>query len=280
LPVEGRLILFALTGLGNAVLERLAAEGLAPDLLVTRAEPGPYPYEALPFIGEVASRLGIPHKLDVAGESDVVARGASLLLAATYHRRIGARVRNACGAAINLHPSLLPRNRGPNPFFWAIHNGDRMTGVTAHALTEGLDDGAICGQAKLPIAADETQTSLRRKLSALAADVAVSTVKLSCVGALEFRAQDEEAATSYPRVGDALLQLDLARPADHTLRHVNALREWPLARLGELKVRRVLAVEPRSDGPPRRPGPPHALWAQVADAEILFELDATPGAGN
>ena len=89
MPVDGRLVLFALTGLGNQVFERLVADGLAPDLLVTRAERGPYPYEPLPFIGEVASRLGVPHRLDAAGEAMSLRKARPLLLTATYHRKIG-----------------------------------------------------------------------------------------------------------------------------------------------------------------------------------------------
>ncbi len=273
-------MLFELTGLGNPVLERLVAEGLAPDLLVTRAERGPYPYETLPFIGDVASRFGVPHRLDATGESDVAAGGAALLLVATYHRKIGTSVLSACGTAINLHPALLPLNRGPNPFFWSIYNGDAVTGVTAHALTEGLDEGAICGQLSLQVAADETQTSLRRKLGTVAADLAVSTVRLARAGGLAFRPQEDANATRYPHVGEEHLQIDLSQPADRVRRHVNALRDWPLARLGGRRIGRILAVAPRTAGPANPAETPSTLWAAAADADILFELDAATRAGN
>lgn len=151
-----QLVLFALTGLGNAVLERLIETKQRPDLVVTRAEHTPYPYEPLPFIGDSAARAGVPCLIDTTGELEVMERGARLLLLATYHRRVGGNIAGKCDMVINLHPSLLPRNRGPNPFFWSILNGDSDSGVTAHALIDKLDAGDICLQRRIPIAPDET----------------------------------------------------------------------------------------------------------------------------
>src|SRR5262249_3710263 len=50
-----------------------------------------------------------------------------------------------------VHPSLLPRHRGPDPYFWAIDLGDEVTGVTAHRLAAEYDTGAILGSRTLPI---------------------------------------------------------------------------------------------------------------------------------
>jgi methionyl-tRNA formyltransferase len=53
--------------------------------------------------------------------------------------------------AINFHGSLLPRYRGRTPHVWAIINNERETGITAHLLTEGCDEGDIVYQEKLTI---------------------------------------------------------------------------------------------------------------------------------
>lgn len=45
--------------------------------------------------------------------------------------------------AINLHPSLLPRYRGPAPLFWQFKNGETHTGLTVHFMNERLDAGDI-----------------------------------------------------------------------------------------------------------------------------------------
>ena len=44
---------------------------------------------------------------------------------------------------INLHPSLLPRHRGPSPIQWALVCGDRATGVTTMQIDQGMDTGPI-----------------------------------------------------------------------------------------------------------------------------------------
>src|SRR5262249_25830191 len=50
---------------------------------------------------------------------------------------------------IGVHPSLLPRHRGPDPYFAAIDQGDEETGVTAHRLDGEYDTGAILGQIRV-----------------------------------------------------------------------------------------------------------------------------------
>ncbi|MDQ2645268.1 MAG: hypothetical protein M3020_15735 [Myxococcota bacterium] len=54
-------------------------------------------------------------------------------------------------AALGVHPSLLPRHRGPDPYYWAIDAGDSETGVTAHLLEPSYDTGALLGHERLAI---------------------------------------------------------------------------------------------------------------------------------
>lgn len=44
---------------------------------------------------------------------------------------------------LNVHPSLLPANRGPEPLFWTFREGGQQTGVTIHLMDEGMDSGPI-----------------------------------------------------------------------------------------------------------------------------------------
>lgn len=48
--------------------------------------------------------------------------------------------------AVNIHPSLLPKYRGPTPAFWALYHGDSETGVTFHRMTTEIDVGEFIGQ--------------------------------------------------------------------------------------------------------------------------------------
>jgi methionyl-tRNA formyltransferase len=47
---------------------------------------------------------------------------------------------------LNVHPSLLPANRGPEPLFWTFREGKHQTGVTIHLMGEGMDSGPIVSQ--------------------------------------------------------------------------------------------------------------------------------------
>jgi methionyl-tRNA formyltransferase len=58
--------------------------------------------------------------------------------------------------AINFHGSLLPKYRGRTPHVWAIINNEKETGVTAHIISEGCDEGDIILQHKIAITNEMT----------------------------------------------------------------------------------------------------------------------------
>ncbi len=60
------------------------------------------------------------------------------------------------GYAVNFHGSLLPKYRGRTPHVWAIINGEREGGITAHLMNENCDDGDIVKQIVVPIGDDDT----------------------------------------------------------------------------------------------------------------------------
>lgn len=58
--------------------------------------------------------------------------------------------------AINFHGSLLPKYRGRSPHIWAIINNEKETGVTAHIISDGCDEGDIIMQNKIVITKETT----------------------------------------------------------------------------------------------------------------------------
>ena len=65
---------------------------------------------------------------------------------------------------LNIHSSLLPKNRGPNPIQWGIINGDKFAGVTLHLVDEGIDTGPIIDQLKTKININDTWVTLSNKI--------------------------------------------------------------------------------------------------------------------
>ncbi|UQV19751.1 phosphoribosylglycinamide formyltransferase [Brevundimonas albigilva] len=71
------------------------------------------------------------------------------------------------GRMLNIHPSLLPLYPGLDTHARAIAAGDAEAGCTVHLVTEGVDEGPILDQARVPIlAGDTTETLAQRVLTA------------------------------------------------------------------------------------------------------------------
>lgn len=64
-------------------------------------------------------------------------------------------------AALNVHPSALPKYRGPSPVPWAIRNGDALMGLTVHRMTERIDAGPVLAQVSdIPIPDEVTSQDI------------------------------------------------------------------------------------------------------------------------
>ena len=93
---------------------------------------------------------------------------------------------------INVHPSLLPKYRGPAPIQWAVLNGDKETGVTIMYLDAGMDSGDIILQEKVEIGEDETTGELWNRLSRIGSKLLTKVVTDISNGIIERRPQPEE----------------------------------------------------------------------------------------
>lgn len=101
-------------------------------------------------------------------------------------------------ACVNVHPSLLPKHRGPNPFYWVLRNQESYTGVTVHHIDEGIDSGDIILQEQIPLVSGTTEHSLRAYSSHVAARLLLDAIRLVRQGETPRRKQDEAAATYDP----------------------------------------------------------------------------------
>ncbi|MBI2034006.1 MAG: methionyl-tRNA formyltransferase [Candidatus Liptonbacteria bacterium] len=99
---------------------------------------------------------------------------------------------------IGVHPSLLPKYRGPTPIQNAILNGEKETGVTLYLLDEKVDHGEIIAAASYKLDGNETYEKLMRKLAELGADLLLETIPEFIAGRLTPEKQDE-AVTTYTK---------------------------------------------------------------------------------
>lgn len=73
-----------------------------------------------------------------------------MIVSISMNRLFGSRLLDIA-PCLNLHLSLLPRHGGLMPVFWALHDGDREAGVTVFRVNDGIDDGEILAQRRVPI---------------------------------------------------------------------------------------------------------------------------------
>ena len=96
---------------------------------------------------------------------------------------------------INIHPSLLPKYRGPTPVQTAILNGEKTTGVTIIKLDEEIDHGPILGQEKERILDTDTAESLYKRLFEKGANLLSEVLNKYLEGDLKPTSQNHRSAT-------------------------------------------------------------------------------------
>jgi methionyl-tRNA formyltransferase len=131
---------------------------------------------------------------------------------------------------INVHASLLPRHRGAAPIEGAILAGDYESGVTIMRITEQMDAGPILLQRSIPLAADETQGSLKEKLADLGATALLEALSLLRRGELPETPQDEKLVTFTAPIKKESSLIDWSGEAAKIERTVRAYDPWPVAR--------------------------------------------------
>lgn len=130
---------------------------------------------------------------------------------------------------LNLHPSLLPRYRGPTPIPAAILAGDDVTGATVMLIEKKIDSGPILAQREFPINPSDTTGSLTDKLAQVSADLLLETLPGWFARAITPRPQRHEEAT-YTKIlikNDG--EIDWGLPAIELWRRVRAYYPWPVA---------------------------------------------------
>jgi len=127
-------------------------------------------------------------------------------------------------ASMNIHPSLLPDNRGPDPLFWTFRRGDDQTGVTIHRMTAAFDAGPILAQTSIPVADGETEAMLEDALARQAASLLPAVVSAVAEAALPSENRTSRLPhISQPTVDD--YRMDATRSARWNFNFVCGVRE-------------------------------------------------------
>lgn len=156
-------------------------------------------------------------------------------------------------AAVNIHASLLPKYRGPAPIQWAIINGEERTGVTSMFMAKGMDTGDMLISATTPITGEDTSGTLHDRLSAMSADLLLST--LARFGEIRPTPQNPEEKSYAPLLKKSDGNLDWTQSAKALECRIRGVTPWPGAytycndrRFKIFKAEALMEVE--ADAPP------------------------------
>lgn len=128
---------------------------------------------------------------------------------------------------VNIHPSLLPRWRGPSPIQAAIAAGDTETGVSIMLLDAEMDHGPLLAQRRLPLSGTERYAELEKALSDIGATLLTDVLPRYAAGALQPTPQDHAQATFCAMLTRESGRIDWTRSAADIERLERAYDPWP-----------------------------------------------------
>ena len=132
---------------------------------------------------------------------------------------------------INVHASLLPKNRGGAPIHWCLIRGEEKTGVTIMYMDVGMDDGDIISQREYDIQASDNVGTLHDQLSLMGADLLMETLPLIVSGKNQRIKQNESEVTFSYNIKREEEHLDFHKTGNEIINHIRGLNPWPVANM-------------------------------------------------
>ncbi|MCC6290985.1 methionyl-tRNA formyltransferase [Candidatus Nomurabacteria bacterium] len=140
--------------------------------------------------------------------------------------------------ALNIHPSLLPKYRGPSPIQTAILNDDEETGVSIMLLDEEMDHGPILSQ-KMITAKGKSYTELRGELATLGAEMLAEVMPRWIAGEIKTEPQIHSEATFTKKIEKSDGEINLNDDPESNFQKFRAYSPWPSIYFFDSKNRRI-----------------------------------------
>lgn len=215
-PTSETIIFFGTEDFSLTVLEGLIEAGYSIAAVVTKpdSKKGRGRQLVMPSVKILAQKHDItvwqPVKVAEINEN-VAALGAVTGVLVSYGKIIPkSTIDLFTPGIINVHPSLLPKYRGPSPIESAIKNGDTKTGVSIMQLTAAMDAGPVYTTSKHALTGTETRAELYRSLAVEGTDLLLETLPAIMDGSLAPLPQNEAEATYCKLLQKEDAELDLS----------------------------------------------------------------------
>ena len=153
-----------------------------------------------------------------------------LLVTAAYGKILRKKILNIPKyGCINLHPSLLPKYRGPSPINWALFRGDSVTGTSVFFMNKKMDAGDIILQSKLSIQPNDNYGTLSNKLSEKGAQDVMNAIFFIEQGMDSPAPQNDRYATYSHLITRETRQIKWHQTADEINNQIRGLAPHPCA---------------------------------------------------
>ena len=228
-------IFFGTPDYANASLRALLDAGVDVPLICTRparrAGRGRTltPTPVANFGDELGIPVITPDTLDTEAVATIREINADVYVVVAYGRFIPSELlASPRFGVVNIHPSLLPRHRGPSPVATAILDNDESTGVSTMLLDEGMDTGPILAQSEsVTISSDARCDALTERLFEMGAGMLPDVLRDYGAGKLTPRPQNDADATVTSLIRKDDGNIDWSAPADRIVRMNRAYHPWP-----------------------------------------------------
>lgn len=151
-----------------------------------------------------------------------------IIIVAAYGKILPKNVLEIPGfGALNIHPSLLPKYRGPSPLQNAILEGENTTGTTIILMDENVDTGAILAQEKMFIGSDEKYPELLTKAASVSAELLLKTLPMWVERKISPCMQNDSRATNCQLIERADGRIIWTDSAGSIYNRGRAFYPWP-----------------------------------------------------
>lgn len=224
-----RVAMFGYQTWGHRTLQALLESDHEVVLVVTHP-PREHAYAKIwsDSVADLAAGNGVPVLLrDRPDDDELVARlhevQPDVIVATNWLTWIPPRIFDLPRrGTLNVHDALLPSYAGFAPLIWALINGEKEVGVTAHVMTEELDAGNIVLQRAIPVGPRDTTTDLFHKTLAMFGPITIDGLALLESGRTDWPLQDRSKASFFHKRSDEDGRIDWAWTAEELDRLIRA----------------------------------------------------------
>lgn len=249
-----RFVFFGTPKISVHVLKALEEKGLIPALVVTA--PDRKAGRGQKLTPSPVREWAMEHDIDVAAPESLKDRAFlgelqntewDFFVVAVYaHILPKSILEMPRKGTLNVHPSLLPKFRGPSPVLSAVLSDERATGVSIMLLEEKMDTGPVLAQASIEIEKEDWPmrgSVLEDLLLSEGGNLLAETIPLWMEGKVTPEPQDESKATYTHKFSDEDAKIDLSGDPHKNLLKIRAFDKSPRAYFLDTDGKRVIITD-------------------------------------